>query len=390
MAKRTREERDVIANAKLLNLDLPASKKIRKEHLGNGKQSNTSEELGALPASVANGVDIGKGPKPSKEERKEAKRIKKLLEATSTQETAEGPTVVNGIDDGADEEAKRAAAKAISKAEKATQKAEKRARRAKAETNLETDGGPTSATTSNGVEGNNAPVAKASGHKDSSPGKSGYAEDPALTALPQAEIDSFLASNFIAITDPLASSTTLRPITSFSYLPITDESQKAPFKSFSSPTSIQAAAWPFVLSGRDVVGVAETGSGKTLAFGVPCIRYITSLPKGKKSRGVKAVMVSPTRELAMQIHEQIVKLATPAGLEAVCVYGGVSKDEQRKALKTASIVVATPGRLNDLINEGHADLSNASYLVLDEADRMLDKGILASLFLDILVNNHAI
>jgi len=99
-----------------------------------------------------------------------------------------------------------------------------------------------------------------------------------------------------------------------------------------------------------------------------------SLPKEKRSRRAKAVIVSPTRELAVQIHEQIKKLATPAGLEAVCVYGGVQKEEQRKALKTASIVVATPGRLNDLINEGAAYLGSVGYLVLDEADRMLDKG----------------
>lgn len=129
----------------------------------------------------------------------------------------------------------------------------------------------------------------------------------------------------------------------------------------------------FLLAGRDVVGVAETGSGKTLAFGVPCIRYITLLsPKSRK--GVKAVIVSPTRELAVQIFEQMAKLAEPAGLKCVCVYGGVDKEPQKRDLKTASIVIATPGRLNDLISEGAADISRVGYLVLDEADRMLDKG----------------
>jgi ATP-dependent RNA helicase DBP3 len=202
----------------------------------------------------------------------------------------------------------------------------------------------------------------------------GYSEDPALASLAQASIDSFLSANFIAITDPIPSSRPLRPIVSFKYLPVADKTQLAPFKSFSSPTPIQAAAWPLLLAGRDVIGVAETGSGKTLAFAVPCIRYITSLPKSKKPKGARAVIVSPTRELALQIHEQIIKLARPAGLEVVCVYGGVQKEEQRKALKTASIIVATPGRLNDLISEGAADLSKVGYLVLDEADRMLDKG----------------
>jgi ATP-dependent RNA helicase DBP3 len=123
-----------------------------------------------------------------------------------------------------------------------------------------------------------------------------------------------------------------------------------------------------------VIGIAETGSGKTMAFAVPCVRGILSLPESQRNKGARAVIVSPTRELAMQSYEQIMQLAEISGLRAVCVYGGVPKDEQRKSLKTADIVVATPGRLNDLINEGYADLSKAKYVVLDEADRMLDKG----------------
>ena len=201
-----------------------------------------------------------------------------------------------------------------------------------------------------------------------------YIEDANLVALPQAEIDTFLADNFITITDPLSTTATLRPITKFSYLPVTDPAHRAPFKDFKAPTPIQAAAWPFLLQGRDVVGVAETGSGKTMAFAVPCVRAISQLSKNQRNKGARAVVVSPTRELAMQSYEQITKLATVSGLQVVCVYGGVPKDEQRRALKTADIVVATPGRLNDLINEGCADLSKAKYVVLDEADRMLDKG----------------
>ncbi|MCJ1483439.1 RNA-dependent ATPase, partial [Schaereria dolodes] len=208
------------------------------------------------------------------------------------------------------------------------------------------------------------------------PSPPGYQEDPSLIALEQSSIDTFLSEKFITITDP-ASSKPLRPIISFSQLPPTVASMKlSPFSSFKSPTPIQSAAWPFALSGRDVIGVAETGSGKTLAFGVPCIRYISTLPHhlNKDTGPTKAVIVSPTRELACQIHDQIVQLATPAGLHTVCVYGGVAKDAQRQALKMAHIIVATPGRLNDLINEGSANLSSVGYLVLDEADRMLDKG----------------
>ncbi len=199
-----------------------------------------------------------------------------------------------------------------------------------------------------------------------------YIEDPHLTALPQKDIDDFLQKNAIAINDP-SSSSTLRPITEFSQLPKTFDS--SPFAAFSTPTPIQSAAWPFLLNGQDVIGVAETGSGKTLAFGVPLIRSITSNPSSIHSKpSCKAIVVSPTRELAVQIHTQLESLATAASLQTVCVYGGVPKDAQRDALRTAHIVVATPGRLNDLIREGAADLSNVRYLVLDEADRMLDKG----------------
>ncbi|CAD0040705.1 unnamed protein product [Aureobasidium pullulans] len=180
----------------------------------------------------------------------------------------------------------------------------------------------------------------------------GYTEHPGLTALPQSEIDAFIAEKFISVTDESKASPAYRPITSFDY----------------------AAAWPYLYAGRDVIGVAETGSGKTMGFGVPCVRYISSLSAKEQKKGIKACIVSPTRELAVQIQEQLIKLAEPAGLKAVCVYGGVNKDQQRATLTGAHIVVATPGRLNDFVSEGSIDLSNVTYAVLDEADRMLDKG----------------
>ena len=175
----------------------------------------------------------------------------------------------------------------------------------------------------------------------------------------------------VAIEDPKNSN--LAAISDFSVLPGLTKSESVIFKSFTSPTPIQASTWPHLLADRDLIGVAETGSGKTLAFALPCIRRLT--PKeGQKLKHVRAVMISPTRELAIQIHDQVVKLAEPVGIKVVCVYGGVDKESQREKLKTANIIVATPGRLNDLINEGHAKLEHVNYLVLDEADRMLEKG----------------
>ncbi|MCJ1387021.1 RNA-dependent ATPase [Xylographa soralifera] len=327
----------------------------------------------------------------TKEERREAKRLKRLKRADKSSPT--GTIIPNGLaDNGADA---KAAAKAARKAEKATLKG-LRATSGDEPTTIPPDSpteNPAEPVADTGVTVTNAErKAEKTRPKDlkrSSQRKKGeretgdnwtstpastYAENPTLSALPQLEINSFLSSNFITITDP-SSSQPLRPIISFSHLPDTVLPKPSPFAAFKNPTPIQSAAWPFLLSGRDVIGVAETGSGKTLAFGLPCIRHISSLlPASGQGTTARAVIVSPTRELAVQIYDQIVQLASPAGLKAVCVYGGVPKDAQRLALKTAHIVVATPGRLNDLINEGAADLSNVDYVVLDEADRMLDKG----------------
>ena len=202
-----------------------------------------------------------------------------------------------------------------------------------------------------------------------------YVESTELATTSQELIDSYLASNAISIEE---SPTTkpLRPILDFKYIPPHTLQDHSVFKEFKRPTPIQAATWPYLLSGQDVVGVAETGSGKTLAFGVPCIRRFssTTTSKTKRKSPVRAVIVSPTRELALQIHHQFLSLTKFHNLNPVCIYGGVPKDPQRLALPTSHIIIATPGRLNDLIDEGSADLSNVDYLVLDEADRMLDKG----------------
>jgi len=329
---------------------------------GRGEEAVHSVKVAIVHENTGNAGNVPKSKTP-KEERKEAKRLEKLDKLANGRNqhvVEEGLTAKVG-------ERNKDSVKAVHKAEKAQAKTSKNA-----EDNAN-------------VEAQSVPILleeKSNGKtKDNSKrtairlkSKAGYQEDPSLTALPQSDIDAFLSTNFISIKDP-SSTSPLRPITEFSYLPKTATSPGTPFSAFKIPTPIQSAAWPFVLSGRDVIGVAETGSGKTLAFGVPCIRSITtSSSSSKGSAPAKAVIVSPTRELAVQIHAQIETLATPASLSTVCVYGGVPKDQQRAVLKTAHIIVATPGRLNDLINEGAANLSNVTYCVLDEADRMLDKG----------------
>ncbi|KAF9986026.1 RNA-dependent ATPase [Mortierella antarctica] len=134
-------------------------------------------------------------------------------------------------------------------------------------------------------------------------------------------------------------------------------------KSFKAPSPIQAACWPIVLSGRDIIGIAETGSGKTLAFTLPALMHIRGQKDFNiKPKGPTVLVVSPTRELAMQTQEQCVAAGKSSGIKSVCIYGGVH------------IIVATPGRLLDLLEDGSCNIDTVSYLVLDEADRMLDTG----------------
>lgn len=294
-----------------------------------------------------------KAAKKAKKEAKEAKRARKALQEGGTIEL---PIIENGEG----EKAAKAARKAARKAEK-----EQPTESTSTAPSSKPNSVPTSAIPSRVESSATSP------EPTTEPGE--YQEHKDLARLAQSEVDAFLSEHTITIEDPNSSPRKFRPILDFKYLPISDKTQLAPFANFKAPTPIQAATWPFLLSGRDMVGVAETGSGKTLAFGVPCVRFISSLPKDKR-KGIKAVIVSPTRELAVQIYDQLVALATPAGLQVVCVYGGVPKDPQVAACRKAHIVVATPGRLNDLIGDGSADLSKAEFVVLDEADRMLDKG----------------
>ncbi|KAI0735958.1 P-loop containing nucleoside triphosphate hydrolase protein [Earliella scabrosa] len=195
------------------------------------------------------------------------------------------------------------------------------------------------------------------------------------------DIDAFLKKNEITLHIPDTGSP-VTPILSFAQLDI-PEQLRAAFDGFKEPTPIQACSWPPALEGRDVVGIAETGSGKTLAFGLPALVRLLANPPDKKNKGptVSVLVMAPTRELAIQTHETLEKLGEPFGIASVAVFGGVDKGPQIKALKnmnkggrTTRIVVGTPGRILDLVNEGACDLSRVSYLVLDEADRMLDKG----------------
>ncbi len=144
---------------------------------------------------------------------------------------------------------------------------------------------------------------------------------------------------------------------------------------FTKPTPVQAQGIPPALLGRDVVATAQTGTGKTLAFVIPILHALES----KTAAGVRAVVMCPTRELAMQIHEAFMKMASGTPIRAALVVGGLSESPQIRAVKTAQVVIATPGRLCDFLNRNLINIRNVEICVLDEADRMLDMGFLPSI-----------
>src|SRR3954449_1933913 len=133
--------------------------------------------------------------------------------------------------------------------------------------------------------------------------------------------------------------------------------------------AVQELVIPDVLAGRDVLAQSPTGSGKTLAFGIPMIQQLARHPHPHAG-----LVLAPTRELALQIVEELTPLATACDLRVAAVYGGVGFGPQVKAASKANIIVACPGRLEDLIGRGDVKLGGVEMLVLDEADRMLDMG----------------
>jgi ATP-dependent RNA helicase RhlE len=143
---------------------------------------------------------------------------------------------------------------------------------------------------------------------------------------------------------------------------------------YTQPTPIQSAAIPRVLAGRDVIGIAQTGTGKTAAFVLPLLERISTRPP---SRNARALIVAPTRELALQIDENVRILGRHMRIRCATIFGGVGENPQIDAVRRGvDVIVATPGRLLDLMSAGHVSLREVEIAVLDEADRMLDMGFL--------------
>lgn len=147
---------------------------------------------------------------------------------------------------------------------------------------------------------------------------------------------------------------------------------------YENPTPIQEQAIPKILNGQDLLGCAQTGTGKTAAFAIPTLQLLSGKKQLKgANKKIRALVITPTRELALQIHESFCSYGKYTNLKTCVIFGGVSQKPQEVQLrKGVDVLVATPGRLNDLINQGIVDIKQIEIFILDEADRMLDMGFL--------------
>ncbi|XP_055876786.1 probable ATP-dependent RNA helicase DDX46 isoform X2 [Biomphalaria glabrata] len=206
--------------------------------------------------------------------------------------------------------------------------------------------------------------------------KAFYVEVPEITKMTQEEVDAYRNElEHIAVRGKHCP----KPIKTWAQCGVSKKVMEALKKhKYEKPTPIQAQAIPAIMSGRDVIGIAKTGSGKTLAFVLPMIRHILDQPPLEENDGPIAVIMIPTRELALQIAAECKKFTKAHNLRAVCVYGGTGISEQIAELKRGcEIIVCTPGRMIDMLtaNSGRVtNLRRVTYIVLDEADRMFDMG----------------
>jgi ATP-dependent RNA helicase RhlE len=148
-------------------------------------------------------------------------------------------------------------------------------------------------------------------------------------------------------------------------------------KGYTTPTPIQFQAIPHILEGKDILGIAQTGTGKTAAFSLPILDNLTKSNNRVKPNQIRVLILTPTRELASQIAENISGYGKELGFRHAVIFGGVAINPQIKTMSQGlDILIATPGRLLDLMNQGHVRYSNLEIFVLDEADRMLDMGFI--------------
>jgi ATP-dependent RNA helicase DDX5/DBP2 len=199
-----------------------------------------------------------------------------------------------------------------------------------------------------------------------------YIEHPDVTKRPPEEAEAWRASkSIVVIGDGVP-----KPVMTFDEASMPEYILTEVLKQgFERPTPIQSQGWPMALKGKNMVGISATGSGKTLAFLLPAMIHINAQQYLKPGEGPIVLVLAPTRELAVQIKEECDKFGGSSDIKNTVVYGGVPKSRQVHSLRSGiEIVIATPGRLIDHLEQGNTNLKRVTYLVLDEADRMLDMG----------------
>lgn len=199
-----------------------------------------------------------------------------------------------------------------------------------------------------------------------------YTEHPEVASMTVADVEAFRRTAQMSI----VGKNVPKPVTSFKQAGFPEPIvKKLSTTGYSSPTPIQAQGWTMALSGQNMVGIAQTGSGKTLSFILPALVHIKGQAPLARGDGPIALVLAPTRELAVQIQEVARVYGNTIRINSTCLYGGAPKSGQIRNVRSGcEIIVATPGRLLDLVNENIFDLRRCSFLVLDEADRMLDMG----------------
>uniref|UniRef100_A0A452U4H5 RNA helicase n=1 Tax=Ursus maritimus TaxID=29073 RepID=A0A452U4H5_URSMA len=210
--------------------------------------------------------------------------------------------------------------------------------------------------------------------------KNFYIESEATSSLSQVQVDLWRKENFDVMCDDLKDGEK-RPIPNPTRLfedafhPYPEIIESIKRVGFQKPTPIQSQAWPIILQGIDLIGVAQTGTGKTLSYLMPGFIHLNNQPISREERnGPGMLVLTPTRELALQVEAECSKYSYK-GLKSICIYGGGSRERQiRDVTKGIDIIIATPGRLNDLQMNNFVNLRSITYLVLDEADKMLDLG----------------
>uniref|UniRef100_A0A7N6AFL9 RNA helicase n=1 Tax=Anabas testudineus TaxID=64144 RepID=A0A7N6AFL9_ANATE len=202
--------------------------------------------------------------------------------------------------------------------------------------------------------------------------KNFYSEHPEVQRMSQYDVEEYRRKKEITV----CGSGCPKPVTNFHQAQFPQYVMDVLMQqNFKEPTAIQAQGFPLALSGRDMVGIAQTGSGKTLSYLLPAIVHINHQPYLERGDGPICLVLAPTRELAQQVQQVAYDYGKSSRIKSTCVYGGAPKGPQIRDLERGvEICIATPGRLIDFLEAGKTNLRRCTYLVLDEADRMLDMG----------------